>query len=119
MNEDYVSVELAKKLQKKGFPLREVTVQDGSPIFFDLPMDHPEWHQCDAWYIPTIAQVLKWLRKEKNLFVEVNISVTGWYYIIYEIAPRRAFDLKYMLTHKESYEAAAIAGIEDCSDNLI
>ncbi len=120
MNEEFVPFELAKKLKEKGFR-GEVNAYYGKwENLFDV---HPALDMNDCDYrasAPTISQVLKWLREEKNLYVEVLISVRGgWYNIIYEIAPRRGFDLKHMLIEEKSYEDAAIAGIEFCLDNLI
>lgn len=125
MNEDFVSFDLAKKLKKKGFPQyteKSYFVGDHKKrmcsvgTFLHVHTQNTE-HLVAA---PTISQVLKWLREVKNLCVEVHISMRGgWYNIIYEIAPRRGFDLKHMLIEKKSYEEAAIADIEYVIDNLI
>lgn len=123
MNEDYVSKELARKLQQKGYPLKKVYRQDEAPLFYDLPQDHPDWSQCDAWYLPSIWEVLKWLRKEKKIHVKTDIlkaypeaKLTYWGYNIVLID-------KYEVYHSEwnsnSYEQAALAGIEYVLDNLI
>ena len=137
MNEDFVSFSLAKKLKEKGFVCKYPFA-----MYNEIGTFHSLYTSCDETLVncvfgnrgyydyddfdendcvcPTISQVLKWLREEKNLCVEVLISVRGgWYNIIYEIAPRRGFDLKHMLIEEKSYEDAAIAGIEYCLDNLI
>ena len=125
MNEEFVPFELAKKLKENGY---------NKPFYFYHRTDDQHIHHVntvspliysdkiddEVIIAPTISQVLKWLREEKNLCVEVLISVRGgWYNIIYEIAPRRGFDLKHMLIEEKSYEDAALAGIEYCLDNLI
>ena len=125
MNEEFVPFELAKKLKENGY---------NKPFYFYHRTDDQHIHHVntvspliysdkiddEVIIAPTISQVLKWLREEKNLCVEVLISVRGgWYNIIYEIAPRRGFDLKHMLIEEKSYEDAAIAGIEYVLDNLI
>ena len=144
MEIDFVSFDLAKKLKEKGFKqkcLAYYDVEDNVGLLYNtqysdeaLPCQYTDLLQChntgeaetqsdDSGFCvdaPTISQVLKWLREEKNLCVEVLISMRGgWYNIIYEIAPRRGFDLKHMLIEKKSYEEAAIAGIEYSLDNLI
>ena len=126
MNEDFVPFDLAKKLKEKGFNCEYPFAmynkyEQFCPLYSSdkdcFGIDDFDKHACIA---PTISQVLKWLREEKNLSVEVLISMRGgWYNIIYEIAPRRGFDLKHMLIEEKSYEDAAIAGIEYVIDNLI
>lgn len=123
MSKDYVSKELARKLQEKGYPLKKVYRQDGAPLFYDLPQEHPDWSQCDAWYLPSIWEVLQWLRKEKKIHVKTDIlkaypeaKLTYWGYNIVLID-------KYEVYHSEwnsnSCEQAALAGIEYVLENLI
>ena len=62
--EEFVSSELARKLQAKGCPLDKVYRSDGvRPLFYEFTKDHPDWQDCDGWYVPTVAQVLGWLRE--------------------------------------------------------
>lgn len=122
MNEEFVPFELARKLQEKGFDWQTFDWYDHLGNFNKgfIPRTLRGCPMHREYYAPTIGLAMKWLREEKNLCVEVLISVRGgWYNIIYEIAPRRGFDLKHMLIEAKSYEAAAIAGIEYCLDNLI
>lgn len=122
MNEEFVPFELAKKLQEKGFDWQTFDWYDHLGNFNKgfIPRTLRGCPMHREYYAPTIGLAMKWLREEKNLSVEVLISVRGgWYNIIYEIAPRRGFDLKHMLIEAKSYEEAAIAGIEFCLDNLI
>lgn len=72
MVQDYVTVECARLLQKKGYPLRKVYKNNGDrPLFYDLPKEHPNWSQCDAWYIPTLWEVHQWLMTKQGIFVHV------------------------------------------------
>lgn len=95
MNKDFVPFELSKKLKEKGFPLVD--------------------------YIPTIFQVLKWLRKEKKIFVVVFIDDDSDYPVTYNIF--RGTDCIYH--HHEEYftlsewSKCEMAGIEYVIDNLI
>jgi hypothetical protein len=97
--------------------------------------DYEDFDDRD-YVCPTISQVLKWLREEKSIFVEpcvladadtdadgkvineytywsftvTNIETGDMIYFEYERIDDKRFD---------SYEQAAIAGIEYCLDNLI
>lgn len=131
MNEDFVSFDLAKKLKEKGYPQKPDNMSCMPYYEYDEVGNHAAlcneivWHMSTEprdtiFAAPAIHKVLKWLREKKNLYVEVHISMRGgWYNMIYEISPRRGFDLKHMLIEEKSYEDAAIAGIEYCLDNLI
>ena len=72
LEEDYCSEELTKLLLEKGCPLDKVIKQDGRPIYLTLPTDHPNWADCDVYYIPTHAQTMKWLREEHNIIIVIE-----------------------------------------------
>ena len=76
---------------------------------------------------PTIFQVLKWLREEKKIHICIDIYDDGWFFDIasfykgdtgvYEIEwPYKSSNVT---PNYDSFEQAAIAGIEYCLDNLI
>ena len=73
---------------------------------------------------PTISQVLKWLRKEKNIhipidfFVDIDTNEVCWYYSIKDIKNELNY-ISYVYSGKESYENSVLAGIEYVLDNLI
>lgn len=90
----------------------------------------------DAIIAPTISQVLKWLRKEKKLHIEPCIlastdidadgevinEFTYWSFRIMSIVTGDMihFEYKHIDDKRfDSYEQAAIAGIEYVHDNLI
>ncbi len=95
MNEDFVPFDLAKKLKEKGY-----------------------CNYASYWdYTPTISQVLKWLRDEKAISVEPCATPYNcWYYMI---KCKGKIKATYIDNKYKTYEAAAIAGIEYCLDNLI
>lgn len=65
MTTDYVTIECARLLQKKGYPLQKVYKNNGDrPLFYDLPKEHPDWYQCDAWYYPTLWEVKLWFQEK-------------------------------------------------------
>ena len=73
MAQDYVTVECARLLQKKGYPLQKVHRNNGDrPLFYDLPKEHTDWNQCDAWYIPTLWDAKLWL-------IEKGLEVVAYY----------------------------------------
>lgn len=72
ITEDYCTEELVKLLLEKGCPLDKVIKQDRRPVYFTLPTNHPNWADCDAYYIPTHAQIMKWLREEHNIFIVIE-----------------------------------------------
>lgn len=122
MNEDFVPYELAVKLKEKGF--REKCHKHFYPNSKDWFLSSTL--ECDNYssYVdaPTIYQVLKWLRKEKKIHLAVEISDSGWHYILYPNIGWENGELKsdkwfYSFNYKSSYELAAIAGIEYVIDN--
>lgn len=134
--EDFVDFYLAKKLKEKGFQEEclchyvdvDLVYNIESPIannqlwFCHNKYDNI-WHR-DNYDAPTISQVLNWLRKEKKIHIIVEISDSGWYYTIYPSIRWENGILKsdkYIMSfnHKDSSEAAALAGIEYVLDNLI
>lgn len=152
--EDFVSFELAKKLKEKGFKEKCIAyywekINERRPLFvlednmpeyglnlLDLLSNHNQAEWSSFIDAPTIHQVLKWLRKEKGLFVTINIGycyetneipfpnnpkiepiLKGYYYGIWELDNLN--DKNAHSEYFESPELAAIAGIKYVLDNLI
>lgn len=134
--EDFVSFEIAKKLKEKGFQEEclchyvdvdlvyniESPIANNQLLFCHNKYDNI-WHR-DNYDAPTISQVLKWLRKEKKMHIIVEISDSGWYYTIYPSIRWENGILKsdkYIMSfkNKDSYEAAALSGIEYVLNNFI
>lgn len=84
VQEDYASFELTRVLKQKGYPLVKVVNDNGDkPLFYDLPKDHPNWNDCDAWYKPTLYQVQKWLDTQHGILVSVGYAPQSKYrYVI-------------------------------------
>ena len=71
---DYCDRELTYALKEVGYPIRPIPIggaRAGIPIYYDLPIDHPDWRDCDAYHAPSLWQVDKWLRR-RNLFVHIS-----------------------------------------------
>lgn len=130
MNEDFVTCQLADKLKEKGFnePCYGYYHRDGGDDSFEVCgngdcdfLNSKNKHRIAA---PTISQVLKWLREEKKLHtmidiwkVDVNDTNYKWGYDIVNLTTTKvvACDLQCA----DTYEQAALAGIEYVLDNLI
>lgn len=143
--EDFVTFEIAKKLKEKGFreecfgyygwcedvfyynviqnpvPSRQLTFKD----FEECQNTYRENNRYDA---PTISQVLKWLRKEKHLHIELVAAAYGYNYIVSQTPEDGGTDYyssawEYAGPNDggawDSDEQAALAGIEYVLDNLI
>lgn len=133
MTEDFVTYELAIKLKDKGYPqktsgrysMNDCFYYDGRLFFHGGVCDVNE-----AYTAPTIPQVLKWLREEKDVNVNISympkmIKNTGgisndFYYPtlqkigLFEPTVFIGEDAIY-----DTYEEAAIAGIDYYLNNLI
>lgn len=140
MNEYFIPYELAVKLKGKGFdkpcfgwyyPAEVCGFDYKTTIVFntseyrgcnykDMLISHNDDKHIDA---PTISQVLKWLREEKELYIEIYMYHNCY---LWEIYNTKIYDAdftqkseKYSEIEYETYEQAALAGIEYVLDNLI
>lgn len=117
--EDFVTFETAKRLKEKGFDWETSHVYERNTIACRYE-DYPK---------PTISQVLKWLRKEEKIYIEPCILVdvdtdadskiiTYYTYWSFSITSIESGDMIYFEYEHvddkrfDSYEQAAIAGIE-------
>lgn len=136
--EDFVTFELAKKLKEKGFniPTKNIIAMYNELGVFHTLTTSADHYTCDSGYryrcyydyddfddkdyiAPTISQVLKWLREEKNIHIVINVWGRTWGYDVIELTGGRS--LHWTAYHEDikSYELAALAGIEYVLDNLI
>lgn len=138
MNEDFVSFVLAKKLKEKGFREKCLCYYNDDNIEYNydsLVFNHEMyishnsydniWHR-DNYDAPTISQVLKWLREEKGYHIEFIGNACGYLFIVSDIPSKGGTD-RYCSDYSgpndggtwDTYEEAALAGIEYVLDNLI
>lgn len=120
IHEEIVTYEVAKLAKEKGFPLQKVIKQDGRAFFYELPQSHPDWANCDAWYLPTQSLLQRWLREEKGVIVYVFPMYMRWYWGVkivdtefwYNVAnkPHDAF---------ATYEEAMEVGLKYALENLV
>lgn len=117
---EFVSFEIAKKLKDLGF--------DESSLFFYreddedkcvhcVDINKPLTHYNGAIIAPTISQVLKWLRKEKEIMVfpVYSKNTSRWYCSIINADSLESYNLPL----DDSYEEATFVGIEYALDNLV
>lgn len=131
--------EIAKKLREKGFKEQCVAhyYPSGSELFFNQttfrgaivedclysynssPVECIGSELIDA---PTIAQVLKWLRKTKGLYVDISLCKKGYYAIVYEtnFPDNKDYANSWNVDAlSDTYEQTALDVIEYVLDNLI
>lgn len=140
---EFLSFDLAKKLKEKGFvcdlpfamynelgqfallttsaPIRKAESGYTYRDYYDY--DGFDEHDFIA---PTISQVLKWLREEKNIHIKPVLWSMGWYIDIRSFTKETDEDgvayedkFEFQSIDYETYEEAVIAGVNYCLENLI
>lgn len=144
-----VPFKIAKKLKEKGFKeecvahyysndptclIKNTALADYVQQPFCIESIKRSWNRCElnpcssgCYYdAPTISQVLKWLRDEKNTHIEIYTNASGYDYIISD-TPKLGGTDRYWGDYTgpndsgcwDSYEECILAGIEYVLDNLI
>lgn len=144
---DFVPFELAKKLNEKVFTCELPFAMYNETGQFCLLTTSAPYHVCDSGYkyreyyayedfdefdyiAPTISQVLKWLRNEKNISIEIYSTASGWAVgicnagnVLKDDYSGGSFlaeiDGDNNSGRFDTYEQAALSGIEYVIDNLI
>lgn len=124
---EIVSFEIAKKLKEKGFPQKTAGRYNMIDCFFHedgkLFFNGGACDVNEAYTAPTISQVLKWLREEKKIHVAIDImkayTEAKLIYWGYNIVLIDKYEVYHFEWNSNSFEQAAIVGIEYILDNLI
>lgn len=137
MNEDFITFEIAKKLKEKGFNCELPYAMYNEIGQFCLLTTSAPYHVCESGYkcreyynyndfdkndfiAPTISQVLKWLREEKCLHIEIQYIFSEETIWEFEVVLIGSYERWWNESESlDSYEQAVIAGIEYVIDNLI
>lgn len=127
MNESFVPFNLAVKLKEKGFNRFCFTYfHKGEFKWIDGYLFYNTDDNDDIVAAPTISQVLKWLREEKKIYVDVLTfpSATSKEKVEYNVIVRYNSDCLSMedVSSAQSFktwEEAATEGIKYCLNNLI
>lgn len=140
--EDFVTFEIAVKLKGKGFKekcLAYYDEEDNVGLLYNtqytdeaLPCQYTDLLQChntdeaetqpddseNCVDAPTISQVLKWLREEKKIFVEISCIYTDYFPTIRLLDYHQTDYIRGDIIYS-TYEKAALAGIEYVLDYLL
>lgn len=130
----YVNYKIAKKLKEKGFSLNNEDVEFiGCRFIFSDECTIKRISMIGAYEkgyfgenidCPTISQILKWLREEKKIHIMIDI----WKEDVNDIIYKWGYDIVSLTTTEvigcdtqcaNTYEQAALAGIEYVLDNFI
>lgn len=123
---DFVTFEIAKKLREKGFNwiCSHYYRTKCKDLFMVFPCE--DWSNTEERInAPTISQVMKWLREEKLILIGLSPmqeydgdEMIEWCSSIYK-ADKQGGMSWIEEFYYQSYEQAALAGIEYALDNLI
>lgn len=127
---DFVTFELAKKLKEKGYPQGRrstLAMYNENGEFYSLCQtigdDEYSFYDFDEndYVCPTISQVLRWLRKSKDLVVivlPIDFSNNKYSAAIYSKGDRTKADSLFGVFDGE-WEYALMKGIEYAVDNIL
>lgn len=131
ITEDYVSLETAKLLKKKGFPqdpyiCNTAYTANGKLSNNAKSFMHPSYllRRC-CTIAPTLQMACKWLREKHNIYISIQPDFPSelnykmcWYWSV-SILQENAISLKRYQTYIETYEQATEAAIMYCLEYLI
>lgn len=125
MNEDFTPFELAVKLKEKGFNEPCYKYYQRGVLDSDDCWNRYNRGTANRCSAPTISQVLKWLREERFIFIGLSPMPTydseemvEWRSAVYKTDKQGGLSCQEEF-YFQSYEHAALAGIEYVLDNLI
>lgn len=134
---DFVNFKLAQRLKEKGFtiPTKSIFGMYNEIGVFHTLTTSADYDICDSGFkcrcyydyddfderdfiAPTISQVLKWLREEKKLFIEISCNYTDYFPTVRLLDSRQTDYIRGDVIYS-TYEQAALAGVNYCLENLI
>jgi hypothetical protein len=124
MEEDLVTYQIALKLKEKGFDIPcEMYYHIHDDIEDSIMSLESTGGWCDFYNsknryrcaAPDIPQVLKWLRKEKSIYVTVYVGHEDWFeYRIVQLINNKRCSSNHVY---KTYDDAILAGIEYVLNN--
>ena len=86
MNEDYVSYEVAKLLNKKGFDINTGTFYGNGGVLYHGSL---AFHSCirkeyGSYPAPPLHIAQKWLRVKKNIHIMMDVCASGYYAVLWK-----------------------------------
>ena len=119
---DFIPYELAKILEAKGFD-NDFNYGYNDKGDICVPVYNIDEDQLMTMTpCPEIHEVLKWLREKKGLYVDISLYKKGYHTLVYETKfpdDKDYADSWRVNNTYNTYEEAAIAGIEYVINNLI
>lgn len=122
IHEQICTYEVCQLAKEKGFPLQKVIKQDGRAFFYELPQSHPDWANCDAWYLPTQSLLQRWLREEKGLHIAVFPNMANSFefdYIVYNKGDKFWNPIYTVHSDFATYELALEDALKYVLENLV
>lgn len=119
--EVYVDKEIMQLLLKAKCQLRRVIKQDFRPVYYTKDFNDEGCQDCDAYYIPTQAQVMKWLREVHEIYIEIctDIDYSFKHIIFRSTVCNKNLDILKEFDNCHTFEEACEAAIKYCLTNLI
>ena len=139
IKEDYCSFELSKLLKEKGFPqeyddyhalvyneedyedeyevqrmaLETRIVKAGTLSSYPVGVPEPKCYCC------TLQMAMKWLREEKNIFIDVyyDSDIKGYLYSIIKLPKGTTLNVSDLAD--DTYEVACEEAIKYCLENIL
>ena len=122
IHDEICTYEVCKLAKEKGFPLQKVIKQDGRAFFYELPQSHPDWANCDAWYLSTQSLIQRWLREEKGYYVYpfFDNESRRWTWVCRELTGDKWIQLlDFEERYFDSYELALEDALKYVLENLV
>lgn len=109
--EDYVTLEVAKKLKEKGFDepcLKMIDVENGFSSYCDYDNICLENALLKNGFIsyPTLYEVEKWLRTTYNIFIDIDFLDDYNFFIYYKDENGELTEKYYNTIYSKTYEEA-------------
>lgn len=84
MNEDYVSLEVAKLLKENGFNwyCRALYAPNSEVLSHSLGVSNT--YDVDVYAAPTLYMAQKWLRDEKDIHIMIDACASGYYAVLWK-----------------------------------
>lgn len=116
--EVYVNKEIMPLLLKVNCPLERVIKQDFRPVYYTKDFNGEGWQDCEAYYTPTQAQAMKWLREVHHLHITIfSSSQESWMYRITK--PHQTLEEGYYGEDYISFEEACDDAIKQCLTKIL
>lgn len=126
MNDDFLPFELAVKLKEKGFDYPCIGHYVNNQLYIAHYQNAFHSDKDESLDAPTISQVLKWLRKEKKIFISIlpiatfsTIDKVAFYYLIEYNSTGEAMTSIEQTIYCAEWNDAALDGISYILNNLI